>query len=207
MNVTLIGVSTTFARGFADWAVAAGHDLTVVGWNRASAEASAEGVGARRSAGPSDPLRDSLIFLALPYVCLRPVLESYGGELDGKVLVDLIVPFDLDTMEPIHPEAGSTAQEIALARPGARVVKAFSPRFNPRLAGTLAAPQGANRRSNVLLAGGDDEAKRIVAQLFEASGLRASDVGPLRRARELEALGYLHVAVPQHLHAGIDAVE
>jgi len=205
MNITLIGASTTFARGIADWAVAAGHDLTVVGWNRESAEASAEGVGARRSAGPGDPLRDNVIFLALPYVCLHPVLESYGGALDGKVLVDLIVPFDLDTMEPIHPEDGSTAQEIALARPGARVVKVFGPGFSPRLAGT-SAPQGANRRSNVLLAGDDDAAKRIVARIFEASGLRTSNLGPLRRARELEALGYLDIAVP-NLHASLDAVE
>jgi len=205
MNVTLIGASTTFARGFADWAVAAGHDLTVVGWDPASAVASARDVGAKRSAGPSDPLGDSVVVLALPYVCLHPVLESYGAELDGKVLVDLIAPFDLDTMEPIQPEAGSTAQEIVRARPRARVVKAFSTRFSPRLAGTRVS-RGANRRSTVLLAGDDHGAKRIAAHLFERGDLRTSDLGPLRRARELEALGYLDIAVPRP-HAGLDAVE
>ena len=31
------------------------------------------------------------------------------------------------------------------------------------------------------------------------SGMRPIDVGPLRRARELEALGYLHMAMQQPL--------
>ncbi len=32
--------------------------------------------------------------------------------------------------------------------------------------------------------------------------MRAVDVGPLARARELEALGYLHMAVQQSLDTG-----
>jgi len=200
--MTLIGASNMFARGFATWAVAAGHKVTIVGPNRGSAEALAQDVGAKRAAGRGDPLRDDVIFIALPYVCLRDVLESYDGKLDGKVVVDLITPFDLDTIEPIHPEAGSTAQEIALAWPGARVVKAFNPRF----AGAPFAAQSADRTRDVLLAADDARAKRIVAQLLEESGLRAIDVGPLRRARELEAFGYLHLAVRQPLEAGFDAV-
>ena len=200
MDITLIGANDLFARGFATWAVSAGHDLTTVGWNRAVAGGFAASVGAKRAAGPGDPLRDDLIVMAFPYVCLRPVLESYGGKLDGKVVVDLITPLDLETFEPVHPETGSSAEEIARARAAAMVVKAFSPRF----LGAPAGVQNPDQDRDVLLAGDDDGAKRMVAQLFEGSGLRPIDLGLLRRSRELEALGYLHVAVRQRLEADVE---
>ena len=102
-------------------------------------------------------------------------------------MVDLTTPIDPETFEPFHPKAGSAAQEIKSAQPGARVVKAFHPRF--------VGPQDARQNStaqtrNVYLAGDDAGAKHLVAQLFESGGLRPIDVGPLRRARELEAAGY-----------------
>jgi predicted dinucleotide-binding enzyme len=52
---------------------------------------------------------------------------------------------------------------------------------------------------DVLIASDDEGAKEAVKQLVSESGLRAIDAGPLRRARELEALGYLHMAIQQPL--------
>ena len=54
----------------------------------------------------------------------------------------------------------------------------------------------------MLLASDDEDAKRTVTSLVESSGLRAVDAGPLRRARQLEALGYLHIAVQEGLGTG-----
>jgi predicted dinucleotide-binding enzyme len=51
----------------------------------------------------------------------------------------------------------------------------------------------------VFLASDDEDAKVIVGQLVTDGGMRPVDAGPLRRARELEALGYLHMAVQQLL--------
>jgi predicted dinucleotide-binding enzyme len=48
---------------------------------------------------------------------------------------------------------------------------------------------------DVLVAGDDAEAKALVALLIESGGLRALDVGPLVCARQLEALGLLHIAL------------
>jgi predicted dinucleotide-binding enzyme len=45
-------------------------------------------------------------------------------------------------------------------------------------------------------------AKATVATLVTDAGLRAVDAGPLRRAHELEALGYLHMAIQQPLGTG-----
>ena len=191
MHITIIGASDRFARGLATWASAAGHDVTMVGFNLGQAESLVRTITRAKAAGPSDPLLDNLIFMAMPYSCVLDARDFYGKQLDNKIVVDVTTPIHLDTFEPIHPEAGSVAQEIAKARPGARVVKAFNPRF----AGTLIPDENLGQETrDVFLAGDDIEAKRVVAQLFKTGGLHPIDVGPLRRARELEAAGFLTAA-------------
>lgn len=191
-----------FARGLATWAVAAEHHVTIVGFNRGQAEELVKRVHAARAADPRDPLLDNVIFLAMPYNCVLDARDSYGKQPDGKIVVDVTTPIDLDTFEPIHPDAGSAAQEIAKRRPGAKVVKAFRPRF----AGTVVAQQGSSQEMrDVLLAGDDAEAKHVVTQLFKEGGLRPIDIGRLRRARELEAVGYLYLATRVPFEAGLVA--
>jgi predicted dinucleotide-binding enzyme len=51
----------------------------------------------------------------------------------------------------------------------------------------------------VLIAGDEEEAKERVAQLVRDGGLRAIDVGPLERTRELEGLGFLGMMLQQPL--------
>lgn len=81
---------------------------------------------------------------------------------------------------------------ITRVRPEVRVVKAFNPSF----AGTHVTDEGSGQEMrDVFLAGDDVEAKRTVGKLFTKGGLSPIDVGPLRRARELEAVGYLHLAM------------
>ena len=49
------------------------------------------------------------------------------------------------------------------------------------------------------VAADDAEAKHAVLALVEADGLRGIDAGPLRRARELEVLGFLHMTLQESL--------
>jgi len=51
----------------------------------------------------------------------------------------------------------------------------------------------------MLIAGDEEEAKERVAQLVRDGGLRAIDVGPLERTRELEGLGFLGMMLQQPL--------
>jgi predicted dinucleotide-binding enzyme len=76
------------------------------------------------------------------------VYDSYAKQLNDKIVVDLLIPVDLRTFEPIHPEQGSTAQEIASARPEARIVKGFHPAF----AANLPERKSAHQTRDVLLA-------------------------------------------------------
>jgi 8-hydroxy-5-deazaflavin:NADPH oxidoreductase len=55
---------------------------------------------------------------------------------------------------------------------------------------------------DVLLAGDDVDAKAQVAGLVEAGGMRAIDAGPLRRALQLEQLGFLHMALQDTFGGG-----
>ncbi|HEU0041217.1 MAG TPA: hypothetical protein VFQ15_02590, partial [Jiangellaceae bacterium] len=48
----------------------------------------------------------------------------------------------------------------------------------------------------------DEAAKERVTALVRAGGMRAVDTGPLRRARELESMGFLNMAVQDKLGTG-----
>jgi hypothetical protein len=199
MEITIIGTGN-MARGIGSRAVAGGHDVTLLGTERAKAEELAGELDSSVKAGTvGDPIAGDVVVLAVWYPVSREVVERYGDQLDGKVVVDITNPLDTDAFEPIVPEAGSGAQEVAGAAPNAKVVKAFNTTF----AGTLAGGgKVAGQALDVFLASDDEDAKRTVAQLVEDGGLRAVDAGPLRRARELEAIGYLHMGVQEPLGTG-----
>ncbi|MGW2240123.1 NADPH-dependent F420 reductase [Streptomyces sp. NPDC001759] len=93
------------------------------------------------------------------------------------------------------PAGTSAAEEIAAAAPQARVVKAFNTTF----AGPLAIGVVAGRPLDVFIAGDEERAKERVSDLVTSAELRPLDVGPLRRARELEAFQLLHMASQDRL--------
>jgi predicted dinucleotide-binding enzyme len=195
MRITIVGTGN-MARGIGARAVGGGHDVTVVGTARAKVEALAGELGGSARAG--ERVEGDVVVLAVPYAAAADAVRRYAGDLEGTVVVDITNPVDLNTFEPLSVE-GSRAQEIAAAAPGgARVVKAFNTTF----AGTLVEGQVAGQPLDVFIAGDDDDAKATVASLAESGGLRPVDAGPLARARELEALGYLHMTIQQPLGTG-----
>jgi 8-hydroxy-5-deazaflavin:NADPH oxidoreductase len=106
--------------------------------------------------------------------------------------VDITNPLDFETFDSLTvPADASAAAEIAAALPGSRVLKAFNTNF----AATLASGTVADQPTTVLIAGDDADAKSQLADVVTAGGLRAIDAGSLRRARELEALGFLQITL------------
>ena len=191
MNITIIGTGN-MARGIATRALEGGHGVTLLGTERAKAEAlAAELPGQARAGAVGDPLNGDVVVLAVWYQAVPDVLARYGDQLDGKVVVDITNPVDPETYAPLTVEAGSVAQEIAGTVPGARVVKAFNTTF----AGTLAEGQVAGTPLDVFLASDDEGAKATVSQLAADGGLRAIDVGPLALAHQLEGVGYVNMAI------------
>jgi predicted dinucleotide-binding enzyme len=191
MDVTIIGTGN-MARGIATRVLAGGHSLTLLGHTAAKADAlAAELDGEVRTGQSGDPLVGDVVVLAVWYQAVDDVLATYGGQLDGKVVVDITNPVDPQTYAPLAIEEGSVAQHIAARRPQASVVKAFNTTF----AGTLVDGEVAGQPLDVFLAGDDDGAKATVKQIASDGGLRPIDVGPLALAHHVEALGYLNMAI------------
>jgi predicted dinucleotide-binding enzyme len=223
MNITIIGTGN-MARGIGTRALAGGNNVTLIGHGPGKAEnlaselqsatrgASMRAVSESRSASQggasvqagsaSAPLEGEIVVLAVPYSAAAEVVKRYGDQLADKVVVDITNPVDFSTMSPAVAPGSSGAEEIAKAAPaGARVVKAFNTTF----AGTLVAGQVAGQPLDVLLAGDDAVAKATVRRLVESGGLRAIDAGPLHRARQLEALGLLHMALQSSINTGFSS--
>ena len=133
-----------------------------------------------------------LVVLAVPYSAVGEVLAQRGDSLAGKVVVDITNPVNFETFDSlvVAPD-GSAAAEIAAALPRSRMVKAFNTTFGGTLTGGTVGPL----TTTVLIAGDDADAKSLVTDVVTAGGLRAIDAGSLRRARELEALGFLQIAL------------
>ena len=144
------------------------------------------------SADTDQQVTGDVVVLAVPYPAVVDVLASRGESFAGKVVVDITNPLDFSTFDSLTvPADGSAAAEIAAALPQSRVLKAFNTNF----AGTLAAGAIGSLPTTVLIAGDDADAKALLAGIVTAGGLRAVDAGSLRRARELEALGFLQMSL------------
>lgn len=195
MDITVIGTGN-MARGIATRALAGGHTVTLLGTDAGKAEALADELGGDARAG--DAPAGDVVVLAIPYGAIDAVLDAHGDALAGKVVVDITNPVDFSSFTPLEIPEGSAAAEIARKAPGAKVVKAFNTTF----AGTLVEGTVAGQPLDVLIAGDDEDAKGAVATLAEDGGLRAVDAGPLARAHELEAVGYLHMTLQQPLGTG-----
>jgi hypothetical protein len=200
MDVTIIGTGN-MARGIGRRLVAGGHRVTVLGKELGEAEAVVNelgGDGAAQAGRSGEEIADDVVVLAVYYPDAKAAVETYGDGLSGKVLIDITNPVNETIDGLVTPPDSSAAQELAARAPGARVVKAFNTTF----AGTLIESEVAGQPLDVFLAGDDEEAKATVSQLVEDGGLRPIDAGPLRRARELEATGLLHMSVQNTLGTG-----
>ncbi len=67
--------------------------------------------------------------------------------------------------------------------------------FNTTFAATLESGRTGDAPTTVLVAGDDPDVKAAVLELERGAGLGAVDAGGLRRARELEALGFLEIGL------------
>jgi hypothetical protein len=202
MDVTIIGAGN-MGRGIGHRIVAGGNSVTILDRDPEEAEqlmeelrGTAQGGATVEAAEPGAELRGDVVVLAVYYPGNLEIVRDLGERLAGKVVVDISNPLN-ETFDDLATAPGtSAAEEVAAVAPaGTRVVKAFNTTFAP----TLVEGQVAGQPLDVLIAGDDEAAKETVAQLVRDGGLRAIDVGPLERARQLEGLGFIGIALQQPL--------
>ncbi|UAJ79339.1 diguanylate cyclase [Leifsonia sp. ZF2019] len=133
-----------------------------------------------------------VVVFAVPYPEVDAVIATYGSALAGKVVVDITNPVDFATFDGLAVPADSSAAAVIAAKlPEATVLKAFNTNFGA----TLASGTVGEETTTVLIAGDDDAAKAALAGIVTAGGLNAVDAGSLKRARELESLGFLQITL------------
>jgi predicted dinucleotide-binding enzyme len=141
-------------------------------------------------ADPPGPVNGDIVILAVYYAAMQDILSDYADKLAGKVVVDITNPVNLETFDSLLVSPGSSsAEELAAALPSSQVLKAF----NTTLSSTLSAKKVGPVTTTVLVAGDDDDAKSALIEAVKAGGVEAIDAGTLKRARELEAMGFLQL--------------
>ena len=198
MNVTLIGAGN-MGRGIGYRLMAGGHAVTLIDSNPEAADKLAaeltgvakKGATVKTAALDSAALGD-VVILAVWYTAGKQVVEQLGSKLAGKTVVDISNPLNSTYDGLSIPADTSWPEELAKVAPaGTKFVKAFNTTF----AGTLVAGKAAGQTLDVFIAGDDEGAKKVVAQLVSDGGLTPVDVGALQRARQLEGLGLLGITL------------
>jgi hypothetical protein len=130
-----------------------------------------------------------IVVLVVPWPAMETVAQNLGS-LDGKIIIDPSMPSDAgEDGYFVSLVETSSAEMIQSWNPGARVVKAFA---------TLGSyvidnPMVVGGPVTVPIASDDRAAKEKVGEIIQAMGLDPVDGGPLRLAREIEALQRLYM--------------
>ncbi len=195
MKVTIVGAGN-MGRAIGTRALAGGHEVEIIDRDPPEAQKLAEELGGSATAlEPGAPFGGEVVVFALYYPGSKDAVRQYSDQLAGRVVVDITNPVDTETWDKLATAPGTSAAEEVqqLVPQGTPVVKAFNTTFAP----TLVGGDVAGQRLDVFIAGDDDDAKEKVSQLVSDAGLRPIDVGPLRRAEQLEHLGLLHISLQQ----------
>jgi len=126
-----------------------------------------------------------VVVLTLPASGLADTLGPLKDACRGKVVISTVVPLTFGGARLFTPpRQGSSAEEVQeLLGPEARVVAAFHHIAAHELSATE-----HDIECDLLLCGADAEAKKAAADLGQAMGLRAVDVGALSNAGPLEGI-------------------
>ncbi|RUR03323.1 NADPH-dependent F420 reductase [Labedella endophytica] len=187
-SFSIIGTGN-MARAIAGVVSAGGADVQVLAHGDLAAVAPIDGV---RIEAHGTALSGDIVVLAVPYGAIDDIVATYGGQLAGKTVVDITNPVDFATFDSLAVPAGSSAAaEIATKLPASSILKAFNTNF----AATLATKSVDSLTTTVLVAGDDADAKTALVAAVEAGGVRAIDAGSLKRAIELEAVGFLQLTL------------
>ncbi len=117
----------------------------------------------------------------------QSAIELAGKEnFDGKVLIDATNPLDFSTGAPrlYVGHTDSLGEQVQRWLPNARVVKAFNTVGNAH----MIQPEFPGGPPDMFLAGNDDDAKKIVAQVCQHFGWGVVDLGGIEASRHLEPM-------------------
>jgi NADPH-dependent F420 reductase len=191
VNIAILGGTGKEGSGLgARWA-RAGHTIVIGSRDAERARTKAEelrGISGRAEiSGASNAdaaAQGEVIVIALPPDGLGATLPPLAAACSGKVVVSTVVPLTFGGGRLFTPPpAGSSAEEAQGLLAGARVVAAFHHIAAHELSATAHPIE-----CDLLMCGGDADAKKVVSGLAASMGLRSIDVGALTNAGPLEGI-------------------
>lgn len=191
MKVAIIGagnVGTALATSIAR----AGHDVIITSRDPADAASVAAASGARVAPTNAAAAAEAdVVIPAVPFGDVPEVTIEIAESATGKPVVDVTNRIGFGANGPEIDTTSSNAEALAELLPKSAVVKAFNTLF----ASKQLDPVTEGVQLDGFVAGDDPSAKAKVLELARSIGLRPIDVGPLVRARQLEALAFLNMAL------------
>ena len=201
MSIAILGTGN-MAKGLAGLFDAAGYDVVIGSRDPLRAAEAARTIGPRvAGTGLAEAAAGAdTVVLAIPFDGAADVLAA-AGDLTGKIVIDITNPLTADYAGLTIGHSTSAAEEIARLVPGARVVKAFNTVF----AGVLqAGGKVGGQPVTVFIAGDDEAATQAVEALAAKAGFAVQQAGALARARYLEPVAGLNIALGYFQGLGTD---
>jgi len=191
--IGIVGGTGKEGKGLAYRWIKAGHRVIIGSrqWEKAqrAVEELSELLGGETELLQGMENRDAVVaceiaVITVPYAAHKPTLEDLKDALDGKIVVDVVVPIVPPKVTKVQmPEAGSVAQEAqTILGENCRVVDAFQNISHERLM------QEKEVDCDVLVCGKGKAARDVVLGLVADTGLQGWDAGPIENAVVVEGM-------------------
>jgi 8-hydroxy-5-deazaflavin:NADPH oxidoreductase len=192
MKIAIIGAGNV-GRALATSFGRAGHQLVIASREPEHASDLAASIaGATTAPSPRAAAQGAdVVVLAIPFASAAEVALNIRPAIAGKPVVDVSNRMSFGANGAEMDTSTSNAEDLAVLLPEAHVVKAFNTLFSSRQSD----PVLDGVRLDGYVAGDDAAAKATVLELVGSIGLNPLDVGPLVRARQLESLAFLNIAL------------
>jgi hypothetical protein len=180
-----------------------GHDLLLAGRTPEKAANVAAKIGAKHGSISDAVSHGEVVLLAVRHEGAYATLRDAGAErgaFRGKIIIDCNNPVEVERFTLVTDGVTSMSERIQELAQGSNVVKAFN-LCQAKVWG-MQPPQFDGRPLAVPYCGDSAAAKSNVRSLIAELGCSPVDIGPLHRARHLEAMAAIVIGL---LFTGYDS--
>lgn len=192
-KISIVGGTGKEGKGLAYRWAQAGHDVIIGSRKFEKAQNAVETVkalledvpGSIRGMENAGAVQEcDIAVITVPYSAHQVTLEGLREVLQGKIVIDVVVPIVPPKVSKVQmPEAGSAALEAqAILGDACNVVDAFQNISHERLM------KDSEVDCDVLVSGRGKAARKVVLELVADTGLKGWDAGPIENTVVVEGL-------------------
>jgi NADPH-dependent F420 reductase len=146
-----------------------------------------EGYTNREAAAKAD-----VVLLSVPYEGMKPILEDLKAAVQGKIVINIASSLDPEkkSRAKINPAGSITAEVQQFLGENTKVIAAFQ-NISPEQLEKF----DSKIETDVLVCGGDREARETVINMIKKTGIEAFDAGMIQNAVVVETLTAALIAI------------